>query len=207
MNVLERPFAFLGLVLCAAAVGADCGDNPRNLMRRVNCGFDQDLSLWDFSVVVANGGTVRHVPDDGFPAPDGAAALTFDWVTQFFSACFAIGANRTYDIGMYFKETGSAANATGCTIHLEVYSDASCSIQTNVLFTGMLTEDSRNWTLFNAQVTTQEAGSFGKFRGYCGCGWPGCGFSFDNAFMAEISRVVTGPAESDGSIVRIFKSD
>ena len=160
-----RVLGVSALVFCMASVvfGA-CGDNPVNLMRFSNCGFDVDTSGWTLVI----GDLLVHHPNEGYWEP-GAAYVEPVYYPQLprydlelNSPCVSVANFTEYHIGAYVKALGEMT----CGVSLFEYSDTNCNNWLSGSGSSLFTSFG-DWVLVENRHTTGSTTQGARLRFWC----------------------------------------
>ena len=155
----------LAVALCLSFhVFAACGDDPTNLLRFSNCGFDVNTSGW----TLVRGDLFVHHPSEGYWEP-GAGYVEptyYPPITRYEfeldGPCVPVINFTEYRIGAYVKGLGPMS----CAVSLFEYSDTSC----NNWLTGSgapIFNSSGDWVLVDNRNTTSPTTQGARLHFYC----------------------------------------
>ena len=170
---------FVMILAMATQIFGACGDDPSNLLRFSNCGFDSSTSGW----TLANEDVLDHDPAEGYSELGAALIeLTFyppnnRYEARFQGPCVPLRNLTEYDSGAHMKAFGGMT----CGVTLVEYSGASCT--TFVHGCGGLVQSSDgSWVLVDRRCTTASTAQSGRLDFTC---WDASSFQavLDDAFI------------------------
>jgi len=142
-----------------------CGDNPINLLRLSNCGFDVDISGW----TLVRGDLFVHHPIEGYSDPGaGYIEPTYYAILQraefeLDSPCVQVANFTEYYFGAYVK---AAVGAVTCGVFLFEYSDTTCGNWLSGIG-GSPTTSYGDWVRMESQLTTSPITQSARIRFWC----------------------------------------
>ena len=170
---------FVVILAMATQIFGACGDDPFNLLRFNNCGFDTSISGW----TLVTGGLLDHDPAEGY-SELGAAYIELAYYplnnryeARFQGPCVPLQNLTEYDFGAHMKAFGGMT----CGVSLVEYSGASCTGFVHGCG-GPAQSSDGSWVLVDRRCTTASTAQYGRLDFMC---WDASSFQLvlDDAFV------------------------
>lgn len=169
-----------------------CGDDPSNLLRFSNCGFDLDTSGWALvrgDLFVQHPGEGYSEAGAGYVDPTYYPSIT-RYEFELDGPCVPVLNFTEYDIGAYVKSFG----AVSCGVSLFEYSGATCTGWVTGCG-GPIIDSSGNWVLVENQCTTSPTTQSARLHFNC---WNASFYQalLDDAFIVQNVTIFADGFES-----------
>jgi len=173
MKLLAISLAVILLLPVAAA--ADCATDPKNLLAKLNCGFDRDISGWTQSEM----GKSSHEPKEGNPKPGALRGTDGNQSLLIEGPCVQVKPSTKYTFGLRMR----TATGTPYFIAMNVfqYTDANCKEGAEPLHSAGMPPN-KTWQPVTESATTSDTAASVHLR-ITGSGEPGFSILFDDIFL------------------------
>ncbi|HYC60723.1 MAG TPA: hypothetical protein VEK79_14260 [Thermoanaerobaculia bacterium] len=160
------------LLLLPAAAEADCASDPKNLLAKMNCGFDQDIAGWTDAAM----GKSSHEPKEhALKGTDGDQSLLIE------GPCVQVKPSTKYTFGLRIRTASGSPYFVG--MDLFTYTDANCKEGAEPLHSAALPPN-KTWQSATESATTSATTRSIHLR-IAGSGEPGFSILFDDLFLNE----------------------
>ena len=165
------------ILLLPVAAAADCASDPKNLLAKMNCGFDQDIAGWTDAAM----GKSSHEPKEGNPKPGALKGTDGDQSLLIEGPCVQVKPSTKYTFGLRIRT--AAGSPYFVAMNVFQYTDANCKEGAEPLHSAALPPD-KTWQSATESATTSGTTASVHLR-IAGSGEPGFSILFDDLFLNE----------------------
>jgi hypothetical protein len=165
------------ILLMPVAAQADCASDPKNLLAKLNCGFDRDIAGWTDSAI----GKSSHEPKDGNPGAGALKGTDGDQSLLIEGPCVPVRPSTKYTFGLRIRTATGNPYFVGMNVFQ--YADANCKEAAEPLHSAGMPPN-KTWQSATETATTSATAASVQLR-IAGSGEPGFSILFDDLFFSE----------------------